>query len=133
MTSCLKVIDLRQQLRGFVFKLRALDSEILFRIFASAILEIQVAKVFVKLLLALQQKIEASLCFLACENILRPESVNNEREQEEHSRNKALGFSHRWSPPFTLVSKSVSRRMRSLRSMSAGLSTTAFAAAACAF
>ena len=51
------MIDLRQQQRGFVFKLRALCLEIFFRVLAGPVLEVQIAQVLIELFLALQQKV----------------------------------------------------------------------------
>jgi len=55
-----------------------LHHEILFRILAGAVLEVQVAQVLVELLLALQQIVEAGLLALAGEDVLRPEGVKDE-------------------------------------------------------
>jgi len=63
------MLDLGQQQGRFVFKLRPLHREILFGIFARAVLEVQVAQVLVELFLALQQKVQARLLALAGEDV----------------------------------------------------------------
>src|SRR5690242_13150628 len=83
--SMLQHFDLSQQLCGFVLKLRALCLEIFFRIFACAILEIQIAKIFIELLLALQKKIEPRLLLLTRKNVLWPEGVHDQRKQQKHA------------------------------------------------
>ena len=88
-TGLLQKFDLGQQLRRFVFKQRALSKEILFRIFAGAILEVQVAQVLVELFLALQQKIEPRLLVLAGEGVLRPEGVD-ERARGQASIRRSI-------------------------------------------
>src|SRR5580692_3017066 len=54
-SGLLQVLNFGQQERCFVFKLCALDLEIFFRILAGAKLEVQVAQVLIKLILAFQQ------------------------------------------------------------------------------
>src|ERR1035437_8171932 len=76
----LQKLNFAQQLRRLVLKLRALDDKIFFRILACLELEVQVAQVFVKLFLALQQIIQPRLLTLRGEDVLRPEGVDEERK-----------------------------------------------------
>ncbi len=69
------MFDLGQQLRRLALQQCALRLVILFRILAGAELEVQVAQVFVELILALQQILQARLVDLAGEGVLRPEGV----------------------------------------------------------
>jgi len=76
-----------QQLRRLVFKLPALDDKIFFRILARLELEVQVAQIFVELFLALQQIVQPRLLALRGEDVLRPEGVDEEHKQQQHSGN----------------------------------------------
>ena len=78
-SSLLQVFNLGQQLCSFVFKLRTLRQKILFRIFSGAVFEVQVAQIFVELFLALLEIVEPCLLPLACEDVLGPECVDQQR------------------------------------------------------
>src|SRR5579863_3198160 len=112
----LQIVNLGQQLRGFILKLCALHLEILFRILACAEFEVEVAQILVELLLAFQQKIEPRLFALAGEGVFRPEGVDNERDGQQRTTDQSHVGGHSQEPP----SYSVSRRMRSRRSRNAG-------------
>src|SRR6185437_6452608 len=118
----LQVVDLGQQLRSFVLQQSALHLKIFFRVFSGAILEGQIAEVVVELLLALQEKIEPRLLALRSKSILRPERVEEQRDQQQHARDQALCLGHFKSP-------SISRRTLSRRSRSSGSSVLSAAVA----
>src|ERR1035441_6038042 len=99
----LQKLNFAQQLRRLVFKLRALDNKIFFRILARLELEVQVAQIFVELLLALQQIVQPRLLALRGEDVLRPEGVDEEHKQQQHSANQSQCRRHKAKPSIALI------------------------------
>src|SRR6185437_15547330 len=74
--------------------MRSLRLEILFRILARPVLEIQVAQIFIKLILELEQVIQSRLLALAGERIFRPEGINEQRKQQKNSGYQSRSLTH---------------------------------------
>jgi hypothetical protein len=90
----LEVVDFGEQGGGFLFKKSALDLEVFLGIFAGFELEVEVAQVFVKLLLAFVEVVETGFLALGGKDVLGPEGVDKEGEGEGNGGNFALECSH---------------------------------------
>ena len=91
--SCLlQVVDFGQELGGLVFKLCALHIEVFFRILAGAELEVEVAEVFVELVLALQQVSRAEFSGAGWRRRSPARRCRPGRRTGERVRRSILGF-----------------------------------------
>src|SRR3984957_15197717 len=68
--------------------------KVLFRIFACAELEVQIAEIFIELLFALQQKVQPGFRALTGEDVLGPEGVGEQCQGEKYTGQFALQSSH---------------------------------------
>src|SRR5450631_1071173 len=91
-----KRINLCQHFGGFVFKRGALCGIVLFRIFACAILEVEIAEVFVDHFAPLLEKIEPRLFDLRFNMALGPEDISEDGEEQ----NSAGDGAHRRGSPW---------------------------------